>query len=69
MKAKEIGAPGWDGEFYAVAVYDVPGLKGSGTDEITRDDKRIRFTAQIARPYLERNFDTGEMEFQGRMQL
>ncbi len=112
MKAKEIGAPDWDGEFYAIAVYDVPGLKGSNSelnilkraaflkregkkdikpervdvmqranglsivvylfprsDEITRDDKRIRFAAQIARLYLERDFDTAEMEFQGKLQL
>jgi hypothetical protein len=112
LKAKEIGAPDWDGEYYAIAVYDVPGLKGGNTelnilkksamlkregkkdikpdrvdvlqranglsvavflfprsDEITRDDKRIRFTAQIARLYLERDFDTGEMEFQGKLHL
>jgi hypothetical protein len=112
VKANEIGAPDWEGEFYAVAVYDVPGLKGGSnelnilkrsallkregkkdikpervnvlqranglaivvylfprTDEITRDDKRVRFSAQIARLYLERDFDTGEMEFQGKMQL
>jgi hypothetical protein len=112
VKAKEIGAPDWDGEFYAIAVYDVPGLKGSNnelnilkraailkregkkdikpervevlerpnglamvvylfprSDEITKDDKRIRFTAQIARLYLERDFDTSEMQFQGKLQL
>ena len=112
MKAKEIGAPDWDGDFYAIAVYDVPGLKGTNSelnilkraaflkregkkdikpervdvsqranglavvvylfprsDEITRDDKRIRFAAQIARLYLERDFDTAEMEFQGKLQL
>jgi hypothetical protein len=112
LKAKEIGAPDWDGEFYAIAVYDVPGLKANSTEltilkrtailkregkkdikpervdvlqranglavvvylfqrseEITRDDKRIRFAAQIARLYLERDFDIGEMEFQGKLQL
>ena len=112
LKAKEIGAPDWDGEFYVIAVYDVPGLKGGNTelnilkkaamlkregkkdlkpervdvmqranglsvvvflfprsDEITRDDKRIRFTAQIARLYLERDFDTREMEFQGKLHV
>jgi len=112
LKAKEIGAPDWEGEFYAIAVYDVPGLtassnemsilkraamlkrdgkkdlkparvdvlpRGNGlttvvylfprSDAITRDDKRIRFTAQIARLYLERDFDTAEMEFQGKLQL
>jgi hypothetical protein len=112
VKAKEIGAPDWDGEFYAIAVYDVPGLKGSNTelnilkraadlkregkkdikpervdvlqrpnglrivvylfprsDEITKDDKCIRFTAQIARLYLERDFDTNEMAFEGKLQL
>lgn len=112
LKAKEIGAPDWDGDFYAIAVYDVPGLKASSSEasilkreavlkrdlkkdmrpervdvlqranglsivvylfsrsaEITRDDKRIRFAAQIARIYLERDFDTGEMEFQGELQL
>jgi hypothetical protein len=112
VKAKEIGAPDWDGEFYAIAVYDVPGLKGSSielnilkraaflkragkkdikpervdvlqrpsglasvvylfprSDEITKDDQRVRFTAQIARLYLERDFDIGEMEFQGKLQL
>jgi hypothetical protein len=110
LKAKEIGAPDWDGEFYAIAVYDVPCLKANSTElnilkrtailkregkkdikpervdvlqranglavvvylfprseEITRDDKRIRFTAQIAN--LERDFDTEEMEFQGNLQL
>jgi hypothetical protein len=112
LKAKEIGAPDWDGEFYAIAVYDVPGLKANSTelsilkreallkrdgkkdikpervdvseranglavvvylfprsDEITKDDKRIRFTAQIARLYLERDFIPAEMEFQGKLQL
>ncbi len=112
LKAKEIGAPDWDGEFYAIAVYDVPGLKASSnevsvlkreallkregkkdikpervdvlpranglaivvylfprSDEITKDDKRIRFAAQIARLYLERDFTTEEMEFQGKLQL
>ena len=112
LKAKEIGAPDWDGDFYAIAVYDVPGLKASTnevsvlkrvaflkrdgkkdlkpervdvlpranglaivvylfprSDEITREDKRIRFTAQIAGLYLERDFDTAEMEFQGKLQL
>jgi hypothetical protein len=66
LKAREIGAPDWDGDFYAIAVYDVPGLKvvdvlprANGlaivvylfprSDEITTDDKRIRFTAQIAK--------------------
>jgi hypothetical protein len=112
LKAKEIGAPDWDGDFYVIAVYDVPGLKASSnevgllkkvallkrdgkkdikparvdvleranglamvvylflrSDEISRDDKRIRFAAQIARLYLERDFDTAEMEFQGKLQL
>jgi hypothetical protein len=112
LKAKEIGAPDWDGDFYAIAVYDVPGLKATSSeasilkreaflkrdgkrdikpervdvlpranglaivvylfprsDEITKNDKRIRFTAQIARLYLERDFDPLEMEFQGKLQL
>lgn len=112
LKAKEIGAPDWDGDFYAIAVYDVPGLKGNRTeidilkksamlkregkkdiqpvrvdvmqranglsvavyffprsDAITSGDKRIRFTAQLARLYLERDFEAGEMEFQGKLQL
>lgn len=112
LKAKEIGAPDWDGDFYVIAVYDVPGvnsnsnevsiLKRAGvlkrdgqkdikparvdvleranglamvvylfprSDEISKDDKRVRFAAQIARLYLERDFDTGEMEFQGKLQL
>lgn len=112
LKAKEIGAPDWDGDFYAIAVYDVPGLKATNSeasilkreaflkrdgkkdikpervdvlaranglaivvylfprsDEISRDDKRVRFTAQIARLYLERDFDPLEMVFQGKLQL
>ena len=112
LKAKETGAPDWDGEFYAIAVYDVSGVKTSGndisnlkrsaflkregkkdikpervdvlqrpngsaivvylfprSDAITRDDKRIRFSAQIAQLYLERDFDVAAMEFQGTLQL
>jgi hypothetical protein len=48
----------------AVVVYLFP-----RSDEITKDDKRIRFTAQIARLYLERDFIPAEMEFQGKLQL
>jgi hypothetical protein len=112
LKAKEIGAPDWDGDFYAIAVYDVPGLKATNSeasilkreallkrdgkkdikpervdilpranglaivvylfpqsDEISRDDKRVRFAAQIARLYLERDFEPLEMVFQGKLQL
>ena len=29
LKAGEMGAPDWDGEFYVIAVYDVPGLTGN----------------------------------------
>ena len=49
---------------FAIVVYLFP-----RSEEITKDDKRIRFAAQIARLYLERDFDTGEMEFQGKLQL
>jgi len=109
LKAQELGAPDWDGDFYAVAVYDVPGLKANSSDlkrvallkrdgkkdikparvdilqsasgltkvvylfprsdEITREDQQIRFTAQIERLYVELVFNTGEMEFQGKLQL
>ena len=113
LKAQELAAPDWDGDFYAIAVYDVPGLKSgdrnlasdlkraallkrdgkkdlkpervdilpqaSGlttvvyffprSDEITRDDKQIKLTAQIARLYVEQVFDTEEMVFQGKLQL
>lgn len=109
LKAQELGAPDWDGDFYAVAVYDIPGLKAGSSDlkrtaflkrdgkkdvkparaeilqsasglatvvylfprsdEITREDLQIRFTAQIERLYVELVFNTGEMEFQGKLQL
>ncbi len=112
LKAKEIGAPDWEGDFYAIAVYDVPGLKATNSeasvlkkeaflkregkkdikpervdvlpranglaivvylfprlDEISSDDKRVRFAAQIARLYLERDFDPLEMVFQAKLQL
>ena len=39
------------------------------SDEIRKDDKRIRLTAQIARLYIERDFDTAEMDFQGKLHL
>jgi len=29
LKAGEVGAPDWDGDYYAIAVYDVPGLTGN----------------------------------------
>ena len=29
MKAGETGAPDWDGDFYAIALYDVPGIAPS----------------------------------------
>jgi hypothetical protein len=32
LKAKEIGAPDWEGEFYAIAVYDVTGLKATSNE-------------------------------------
>jgi hypothetical protein len=112
LKAKEIGAPDWEGDFYAIAVYDVPGLKAASneisilkraaflkregkrdlkpervdvlesanglaivvylfprSEAITGDDRRVRFSAQIARLSLERDFDPAEMEFQGKLQL
>jgi hypothetical protein len=109
LKAQELGAPDWDGDFYAIAVYDIPGLKANSaelkrvallkrdgkkdikparvdilqsasglatvvylfprSDEIIADDKQIKFTAQIAQLYVEVVFNTGEMEFQGKLQL
>lgn len=39
------------------------------SDEISKDDIRVRFASQIAGLYLERDFDTAEMEFQGKLQL
>ena len=114
LKAGETGAPDWEGDYYAIAVYDVPGitpvvqkslsgelkqttfLKRNGkkdlkptridialmgknrarvvyffprSAEITLDDKRVEFVAQIGRLYVAQFFDTGEMQFQGKLEL
>jgi hypothetical protein len=114
LKAGETGAPDWEGDYYAIAVYDVPGispvvqkslsgelkqttfLKRNGkkdlkpvridivlmgknrarvvyffsrSAEITLDDQRVEFVAQIGRLYVTQFFDTGEMQFQGKLEL
>ena len=111
---KKVGedAPTWEGNYYAIAVYGVPGLedrrtlpveltkgaflKRSGkkdvkparvevilTDEklatlvylfprsveITRQDRQMWFTAQIGQLFLEQEFDAGEMQLQGKLEL
>jgi hypothetical protein len=114
LKAGETGAPDWEGDYYAIAVYDVPGitpvvqkslsgelkqtafLKRNGKKDlkpvrvdialsgnklarvvywfprsagITTDDKRVDFVAQIGRLYVAQFFETGEMQFQGKLEL
>ena len=114
LKAREAGAPDWDGDFYAIAIYDVPGLSGSDmtriggdlkrtaflkregkkdlrparvevvplgnamarvvylfprSEAITVEDKFVEFVAQIGRIYLAPTFSTGEMQFQGKLEL
>ena len=43
LKARETGAPDWDGDYYAIAVYDVPGLTGSNMKTLGADLKRLAF--------------------------
>jgi hypothetical protein len=110
-KARE-DAPTWEGNYYAISVYGVPGLedrrtlpveltkgallKRSGkkdvkparveviltdeklatlvylfprTEELTKQDRQIWFTAQIGQLFLEQEFDAGEMQLQGKLEL
>ncbi len=114
MKAGETGAPDWEGDYYAIAVYDVPGvtpalekslrgelkqttfLKRTGkkdlkparveidqlghnmarivylfarTTELTVADARVEFVSQVGRIFVAQFFETGEMQFQGKLEL
>jgi hypothetical protein len=111
-KIGDMDAPTWDGQYYALAVYGVPGLEdqkhlpvelrktaflrreGSKdtlparvdliyTDEksatvlylfplsanVTAKDRNIWFAAQIGQLFVEQNFDAGEMQFHGKLEL
>lgn len=110
----ETAAPEWDGDYYVIALYDVPGitpaaqknlraelkqvsflkragkkdvrlervdidLLGSRTARIvylfprsaalSGEDRRIEFVTQIGRIYVSQFFETGEMQFQGKLEL
>jgi hypothetical protein len=111
---KKVGedAPAWEGNYYAISVYGVPGLedrrtlpveltkgailKRSGkkdvkparveviltdeklatlvylfprSEEITKQDRQMWFTAQIGQLFLEQEFDAGEMQLLGKLEL
>jgi hypothetical protein len=115
LKAREVGAPDWEGDAYVLAVYDIPDLKVGGnqksleselkraaalkrdgkkdlkpssvelmqqpsglavvvyvfprTEEISKEDHRLEFVAQIGRLSLAQYFYTEEMELLGKLQL
>jgi hypothetical protein len=105
-------APTWEGDYYAIAIYGVPGLEDRRTlpveltkrallkrwgkkdvkparveviptdervatlvylfprtDQITKLDRQIWFTAQIGQLFLEHAFDAGEMQLHGKLEL
>lgn len=114
-KLEDPAAPGWDGDYYAVAIYGVPidaarldepgrsgilkklgvlkreGMKDLSaakveitpssntlatvlylfprTANITADEKRIEFAAQLGRIYVAQYFYPAEMNFQGKPEL
>jgi hypothetical protein len=104
--------PTWEGDYYAISVYGVPGLEDRRTlpveltkgaflkrwgkkdvkparveviltdeklatlvylfprsEQITRQDRQIWFTAQIGQLFLEQAFDAGEMQLHGKLEL
>ena len=104
--------PTWEGDYYAISVYGVPGLEDRHTlpveltkgaflkrwgkkdvkparveviltdeklatlvylvplsEQITRQDRQMWFTAQIGQLFLEQAFDAGEMLLQGKLEL
>jgi hypothetical protein len=104
--------PTWEGDYYAISVYGVPGLEDRRTlpveltkgaflkrwgkkdvkparveviltdeklatlvylfprsEQITRQDRQMWFTAQIGQLFLEQAFDAGEMLLQGKLEL
>ena len=115
LKAREIGAPDWEGDAYVLAVYDVPDIKFTGgqktqagelkqaallkregkkdlrpssvqlmqepnglavvvfvfprSEEISQEDKRVEFVAQINRLSLAQYFYPAEMVLEGKPQL
>ena len=115
VKAREMGAPDWEGDAYVLAVYDVPDIKFAGgqktqtgelkqaaflkregkkdlrpsgvqlmqepnglavvvyvfprTEEISPEDKRVEFVAQINRLSLAQYFYPAEMVLEGKPQL
>lgn len=114
-KLEDSAAPGWDGEYYAVAIYGVPidaarldepgrsgvlkrlgVLKREGmkdvkaskveimptsdslatvlylfprTANITREEKRVEFDAQLGRLFVAQYFYPSEMSLQGKLEL
>ena len=111
LKTGDERAPAWEGDYYAVAVYDVPGLEDQKTlplelrkssflrlrgekdikpsrvdllfnengatvvflfprtQPITKRDAHIWFVAQIGQLFLEQSFETGKMQFRGKIDL
>ena len=115
LKAREVGAPDWEGDAYVLAVYNVPDIKYTGSqktqpgelkqaaalkregkkdirpssvqlmqqpnglsvvvyvfprsEEISADDKRVEFEAQINRWSLVQHFYPAEMVLEGKTQL
>jgi hypothetical protein len=104
--------PTWEGDYYAISVYGVPGLEDRRTlpveltkgaflkrwgkkdvkparveviltdeklatlvylfprsEQITKQDRQIWFTAQIGQLFLEQAFDAGEMQLHGKLEL
>ena len=48
LKAREVGAPDWEGDAYVLAVYDVPDVKvGSNTKNQVADMKQVAFLEAI----------------------
>jgi hypothetical protein len=42
LKAADLGAPDWDGDYYVIAIYDIPGFTGNGKAQ-AGDLKRSAF--------------------------
>jgi hypothetical protein len=111
---KKVGeeAPTWEGDYYAISIYGVPGLEDRRTlpveltknsylkrwgkknvrpvrveviptdeklatlvylfprsEQITKQDRQMWFTAQIGQLFLEQAFDAAEMQLQGKLEL
>jgi hypothetical protein len=111
-KADETDIPDWEGDYYVVAIYNVPSPAGEATnktelkrtaslerdgkkemkpvrvelepsgnnfvtvvyyfprsEEISQEDKTVDLVAQIGRLLVSQSFHTGEMRFQGKLEL